>query len=127
MRTLALPASALLIGFAAASCGAPRPRLVPPPPISPSIAIVGATLWDGTGRAPVTNAVTVVRGERILCAGAAGECAILQGARVIDGHGRRARRVCVHVPSFVSFTATIARRLVREGHCTYAEQLRLFA
>src|SRR6266404_297403 len=88
MRTLALPASALLIGFAAASCGAPRPRLVPPPPISPSIAIVGATLWDGTGRAPVTNAVTVVRGERILCAGAAGECAIPQGARVIDGHGR---------------------------------------
>jgi len=77
-----------LIGFAAASCGAPRPRLVPPPPISPSIAIVGATLWDGTGRAPVTNAVTVVRGERILCAGAAGECAIPQGARVIDGHGR---------------------------------------
>ena len=88
MRTLALPASALLIGFAAASCGAPRPRLVPPPPISPSIAIVGATLWDGTGRAPVTNAVTVVRGERILCAGAAGECAIPQGARMIDGHGR---------------------------------------
>ena len=60
-------------------------KLVPPPPVSPSIAIVGATLWDGTGRAPVTNAVTVIRGDRILCAGAAGECPVPRGARVIDG------------------------------------------
>jgi imidazolonepropionase-like amidohydrolase len=88
MRTFTVPAFALLVGFAAASCGAPKPRLVPPPPVSPSTAIVGATLWDGTGGPPVANAVTVVRGDRILCAGAAGECAIPQGANVIEARGQ---------------------------------------
>ena len=84
MTRLTLPALPVLVGLVAAACGAPRAKLVLPPPVNPSIAIVGATLWDGTGRAPVTNAVTVVRGDRILCAGAAGECEIPHGARVID-------------------------------------------
>ena len=69
----------------AAGSAPPRPE---PAPVAPSIAIVGATLWDGTGRAPVPNAVTLVRGDRILCAGAAGECPIPAGARVIDAHGQ---------------------------------------
>jgi len=81
-----LPASLAVVGLLA--CGAPQPKLITPPPVNPSIAIVGATLWDGTGRAPVANAVTVVRADRILCAGAAGECAVPRGARVIDGRGR---------------------------------------
>jgi imidazolonepropionase-like amidohydrolase len=88
MTRLALPALSVLVGLVAAACGAHPAKLVPPPPINPSTAIVGATLWDGTGRAPVTNAVTVVRGDRILCAGAAGECAIPQGARVIEARGQ---------------------------------------
>ncbi|HUR94958.1 MAG TPA: amidohydrolase family protein [Gemmatimonadales bacterium] len=88
MRTTAFPALPLLVGLAAAACGTPPAKLVPPPPVSPAIAIVGATLWDGTGRAPVANAVTVVRGERILCAGGAGECPIPRGARVIEGQGQ---------------------------------------
>jgi imidazolonepropionase-like amidohydrolase len=88
MRTFALPAFAGLVGLMAAACGAPRAKLVPPPPVNPTTAIVGATLWDGTGRAPVTNAVTVVRADRILCAGGAGECPIPQGAKVIDAHGQ---------------------------------------
>ena len=87
MKTLALPAALVLAGLAAA-CGAPQPKLVPPPPVNPSTAIVGATLWDGTGRAPVANAVTVVRGDRILCAGAAGECEVPHGARVIEARGQ---------------------------------------
>ncbi|MDQ3137868.1 MAG: amidohydrolase family protein [Gemmatimonadota bacterium] len=81
-------ALAFLSALATAGCGAPRAKLVPPPPISPAIAIVGATLWDGTGRAPVTKAVTVVRGDRILCAGAAGECQVPHGARVLDAKGQ---------------------------------------
>jgi imidazolonepropionase-like amidohydrolase len=87
MKTLALPAALVLAGLAAA-CGAPQPKLIPPPPVNPSTAIVGATLWDGTGRAPVANAVTVVRGDRILCAGAAGECEVPHGARVIEARGQ---------------------------------------
>ncbi len=87
MRIVALSAFAGLAGLVAAACGAPPARLVPPPPVNPATAIVGATLWDGTGRAPVTNAVTVVRGDRILCAGVAGECPVPQGAKVIDAKG----------------------------------------
>jgi imidazolonepropionase-like amidohydrolase len=88
MRISAVRAFPVLVGLAAAACGAPPAKLVAPPPVSPSTAIVGATLWDGTGRAPVTNAVTVVRGDRILCAGAAGECPVPQGARVIEARGQ---------------------------------------
>ena len=88
MTRLALRASPVLVGLVAGACGAPPAKLVPPPPVSPSTAIVGATLWDGTGRAPVTKAVTVVRGDRILCAGAAGECEIPRGARVIPARGQ---------------------------------------
>ena len=88
MRTTVFRALPLLVGLAAAACGAPPAKLVPPPPVSPSTAIIGATLWDGTGRAPVRNAVTIVRGDRVLCAGAAGECQVPQGAKVLDGKGR---------------------------------------
>jgi imidazolonepropionase-like amidohydrolase len=71
-----------------AACSPARAPVRPPAPVSPDIAIAGATLWDGTGRAPVANAVTVVRGDRIICAGSAGECLIPKGARVIDGQGQ---------------------------------------
>ena len=73
--------------LSAACSSAPAP-VRSPAPISPDIAIVGATLWDGTGRAPVANAVTLVRGDRIICAGAAGECLVPKGARVVDGQGQ---------------------------------------
>jgi imidazolonepropionase-like amidohydrolase len=39
------------------------------------LALVGATLIDGTGAAPVADAVVVVRNGRIACAGARGACA----------------------------------------------------
>jgi imidazolonepropionase-like amidohydrolase len=88
MRISPLSALTGVVGLAATACGAPRAKLVPPPPVNPATAIVGATLWDGTGRAPVTNAVTVVRGDRILCAGGAGECPVPQGAKVIRATGQ---------------------------------------
>ena len=76
------------IGLLTTACGStPQPNSEPVP-VAPSTAIVGATLWDGTGRGPVANAVTLVRNDRILCAGAAGECTIPPGARVIDAKGR---------------------------------------
>jgi imidazolonepropionase-like amidohydrolase len=86
MNRSTLTASLAVVGLAA--CAVPQPKLISPPPVNPSIAIVGATLWDGTGRAPVANAVTVVRDDRVLCAGAAGECEVPRGARVIDARGR---------------------------------------
>jgi imidazolonepropionase-like amidohydrolase len=52
----------------------------PPPPR----AIVGATLVDGTGAAPMPNATVVLRGGKIDCAGL---CAIPAGVTVVDGRG----------------------------------------
>jgi imidazolonepropionase-like amidohydrolase len=76
------------IGLLTTACGSTPPARSEPAPLAPSTAIVGATLWDGTGRGPVANAVTLVRNDRILCAGAAGECTIPSGARVIDAKGQ---------------------------------------
>jgi imidazolonepropionase-like amidohydrolase len=79
---------ALLLAVAAVSCGPHRVHLNPPKPVNPTVAIVGATLWDGTGHAPVPNSVTLIRVDRILCAGTAAACPIPRGARLIDGKGR---------------------------------------
>ena len=76
------------LGFLAAACGGPRMARREPVPLVPSIAIVGASLWDGTGGPQVANAVTLVRGDRILCAGSVGECPVPAGARVIDAQGQ---------------------------------------
>jgi imidazolonepropionase-like amidohydrolase len=56
------------------------PAGTPPPPR----AIVGATLVDGSGAAPVANATIVLRGGKIDCAG---RCTIPAGVTVIDGRG----------------------------------------
>jgi imidazolonepropionase-like amidohydrolase len=87
-RTSAAPLVVTTLALFAAACGSSTPPKPEPAPLATSIAIVGATLWDGTGRAPVPNAVTLVRSDRILCAGAAGECIVPRGSRVIDARGR---------------------------------------
>lgn len=51
-----------------------------------TIAIVGGTLIDGSGRDPVRNATVVVEGERIAAAGAG--LSAPKGAQVIDAAGR---------------------------------------
>jgi imidazolonepropionase-like amidohydrolase len=56
----------------------------PPGTPPPARAIVGATLVDGTGIAPVPNATVLLRAGKIECAG---RCAIPGGVTVIDGHG----------------------------------------
>jgi len=78
MMRFSLTSATLWSGLplAAAACGGPQLARRDPVPLVPSVAIVGATLWDGTGRGQVPNAVTVVRGDRVVCAGAAGECPV---------------------------------------------------
>ena len=48
-------------------------------------ALVGATLIDGTGRAPVADATVVMRDGKIVCAG---RCAVPAGARRTDVRGK---------------------------------------
>ncbi len=50
-------------------------------------AIVGATLIDGRGGAPLLDAVVVVRGEKILAVGKRTAVSIPAGAEVIDAKG----------------------------------------
>jgi imidazolonepropionase-like amidohydrolase len=84
----ALGSSVLISTLVLSACGGSPPRLHEAPAPDPSIAIIHANLWDGTGHGPVPNAVTLVRGNRILCAGAAGECPVPPRARIIDAHGQ---------------------------------------
>jgi len=53
-----------------------------------TVALVGATLVDGTGAAPVPNATVVVADGRIVAAGAAEHVAIPAGARRVDVRGK---------------------------------------
>jgi imidazolonepropionase-like amidohydrolase len=51
------------------------------------IAIVGATLIDGRGGAPVLDTAVVVRGERIVAVGKRASVSIPAGAEVVDANG----------------------------------------
>ena len=59
------------------------PPGTPPPPV----ALVGGTLIDGTGSPPTRDAVVVVRGGTIACAGSAIACAVPDGIEVVDVSG----------------------------------------
>ena len=50
-------------------------------------AITGATLLDGTGAPPVADAVVLIRGGRITCAGTRKACPIPSGAARTDARG----------------------------------------
>src|SRR5262249_43697561 len=52
------------------------------------IAVVGATVIDGNGGAPMTDATIVVRGKRITALGPKASTQVPKGARVVDGTGK---------------------------------------
>ena len=87
-RVRTVPFSAFISTLVLSACGGSPARLREVPAPDPTIAIIRANLWDGTGQGPVRNAVTLVRGDRILCAGAAGECPVPPRARIIDANGQ---------------------------------------
>ena len=51
------------------------------------IAILGATLIDGSGRAPLQNSVVIIEGDQIVAVGRRGQVKIPADARVIDARG----------------------------------------
>lgn len=51
------------------------------------LAVVGGTLVDGTGAEPVEDAVVLVEGGRIACAGTRQECPVPEGVRTVDAAG----------------------------------------
>ena len=52
-----------------------------------TIVILGATLIDGSGRAPLRNSAVVLKGDSIVAVGRRGHVRIPAGAQVIDGRG----------------------------------------
>lgn len=52
-----------------------------------TIVILGATLIDGSGRAPLKNSVVVVKGDSIVAVGRRGQVKIPTDAQVIDARG----------------------------------------
>ena len=61
----------------------PSPAGTPPPPR----ALVGATLVDGSGSSPVANAVVVLRGGKIACAGSRVACPVPEGIETLNLSG----------------------------------------
>src|SRR5881296_4153849 len=61
----------------------PTPDAAPPP-----IAIVGATLVDGTGAPAVRNAVVIMREGRIACAGRRAACPVPADADTVGAAGK---------------------------------------
>ncbi|HZI41443.1 MAG TPA: amidohydrolase family protein [Gemmatimonadaceae bacterium] len=84
--------AALAFLFAALSlpCAAQSAaRKVPaPPPADTLVAIVGATVIDGNGGAPLADATIVVRGKRITAVGPRASTPVPKGARVVDANGK---------------------------------------
>jgi len=54
----------------------------------PIIALVGATLIDGTGAAPVANTTVLIQGQKIKAAGPSGNVQVPSGAQKIDVAGK---------------------------------------
>ena len=84
-------AAALLAVVAVGSipCSAQSPRS-PAGASDPVVAIVGATVIDGNGGAPLSDATIVVRGKRIAAVGPRASTAVPKGARIVDGSGKYA-------------------------------------
>jgi len=55
---------------------------------APTLAIVGGTLIDGTGAAPVADAAVVIHDGRIVAAGPRSKVKIPRDAHVVDAHGK---------------------------------------
>src|SRR5213592_4021697 len=61
----------------------PTPGAAPPP-----TAFIGATLVDGTGAAPVRNAVVLMRDGRVACAGPRAACPVPPDADTVSAAGK---------------------------------------
>jgi imidazolonepropionase-like amidohydrolase len=83
-----IAAALSLLAVWSAPCLAQSPaRSVPADTL---VAIVGVTVIDGNGGAPLTDATIVVRGKRIAAVGPRASTPVPRGARVIEGAGKYA-------------------------------------
>lgn len=78
----------ILLGLSLISC-AEKTVQSPAPPAEPvALVIDGAQVWDGTGAAPVQDAVVVVKGDRIDAIGPRTAVTVPANARKVDAKGK---------------------------------------
>ena len=78
----------LLLQLLLLSC-AEKPVQAPATPSGPvAVVIDGAQVWDGTGAAPVQDAVVVIKGDRIDAIGPRGSVTVPANARTVDAKGK---------------------------------------
>ena len=88
MRAPNLVVLILLIAVRPGPSAAQEGPGIPGAPRDQVLAIVGATLVDGTGGAPVEESVVVIRNGLVECVGQGAQCAIAADARLVDARGR---------------------------------------
>lgn len=91
------------------ACGAAAGAQRGPAPVT---AIVGARLVDGTGAAPIDNAVVLVSGDRITAAGPRASVPVPQGATVVNAAGKTVIPGLIDVHCHLNQPADVMRRLL---------------
>src|SRR5882757_3271530 len=79
---------AAVVTLAALGVGSPRHAAHAQQPAGTRTAIVGGTLIDGNGGAPIADAVVLIDGARITAAGPRSGVPIPSDAKQIDARGR---------------------------------------
>jgi imidazolonepropionase-like amidohydrolase len=91
-----------------------------------AIVIDGATVWDGTGRAAIPDAVVVVRGERIEAVGPRGSVAAPAGATVVDGKGKTLIPGLINAHGHVGMTKGLVQDRANYGRENILAHLRQY-
>lgn len=87
MRTFAFTLLVALTATLTPLTARPQPHTTTTTPTAPT-AIVGATLIDGTGQAPIADAVVLIDNGRISAVGPRASVTIPDGATIVDAKGR---------------------------------------
>ncbi len=106
------PISLIVLATAAAfgACSGADPEVSPAAGTeAPALAIVGATVIDGSGAEPVPDATVVVRGGRIEAVGPSGEVGVPADAEVLDAAGKYA------IPGLINAHGHVGATLGLEG------------
>ncbi|WP_425152949.1 amidohydrolase family protein [Candidatus Palauibacter sp.] len=118
-KSTPLPAIALLLTGTLAACGGGDGETSALDAGTPALAIVGATVIDGSGAEPVSDATVVVRDGRIESVGASAEVEIPADAEVLDAAGKYV------VPGLINAHGHVGATLgLESGHYSRANVLR---